>query len=74
MAIFTYTSASNHTTVVGTEFKPCCGQPPLKHTWPHKRSWRDMVALSCQNPACDNRSVLACDVDIEKKWEKFRKQ
>ncbi|RPD45492.1 hypothetical protein DNI29_19110 [Hymenobacter sediminis] len=57
----------------GSEYPACCGQSPIKTTWA-KGMGKDAVLLTCRNPSCRNAAgVFACDVDIARKWDKYRK-
>lgn len=54
-----------------SRFGDCCGMRPLIITWPKK----DFIGVVCQSPTCPNsEGVLACDVDIVEKWQRFRVQ
>lgn len=71
--IIEYTSSVRGDESDAPEFPPCCGLPPRKTTW-EKGLGKDAVLLCCQNPKCSNHSgVFACDVDIAKKWDSYRK-
>jgi hypothetical protein len=47
----------------------CCGLVPTVYRWSRKQA----IAVMCANPTCENhRGVLAGEVDIHEKWEKWR--
>ena len=71
--ILTVTSSVRADESLAPEFPPCCGLPAKKLTWA-KGMGKDATVVMCQNPDCSNASgVFACNVDIARKWDRYRK-
>lgn len=72
MSVTIFTSSERAVNIPVDTYPPCCGLTPEAITWPRRK---DLIAVICRNPACENRAgVLACDVDIRAKWERWRHQ
>ena len=77
MSITIITTSQKATESPADGFLPCCGLTPLVLRWNGKRE----VCVCCRNPECENAEkpaeacgVFAMDVDIQAKWERYRKR
>lgn len=69
MSVITITSNERGADLDASEFGDCCDQRPFAYRW--KRN--QLISVMCSNAKCGNhQGVLAADVDIAKKWEKYR--
>ena len=69
MSVITFTSSERGADHDASEFGDCCGLRPFAYKWRRNQ----LISVMCSNKTCGNhKGVLAADVDIAAKWEKYR--